>query len=380
MISTSRLLKHDGPIQPGSYIVKLKNEVSTSDHFSLLNSSNSQITAGIKHEYHHEVFKGYSATLNDEELGFLLECEHVESVTEDGYYSSLVQPNDSHEVTEMVFPVEQKVINLQAQNDVDVYMFGTGIFIEHSCFGGRARWGANFTEDGDHDANGHGTHTAGIAVGDVFGQATSANVIAVKVLGDNGSAQISWIIAGLSWAFQQFRASGRPSVVNMSLGGSANSAIDAAVRNVVRAGLSVVANAGNENQDVNKFSPARVLEANTVGVVDENNKKAFFSNYGSTLTVWAPGIDIVSAWIGSPNAVNKLSGSAMAAYVTLLLAHHSKGLTTAQNSPVVTGYFAVALGREHLTPKSLTEELVKNAKPVVTGVPAGTTNLLAQRW
>ncbi|KAF8597053.1 subtilisin-like protein, partial [Ceratobasidium sp. AG-I] len=236
-----------------------------------------------------------------------------------------------------------------------------GIFTEHSCFNGRARWGANFTEDGDHDANGHGTHTAGIAVGDVFGQATSANVIAVKVLGDTGNGSTAGIIAGIDWALREFMVSGRPSIANISFGGSPNFPLDTAVRNAIQAGLSFTVDVGTENRDAKQHSPARAREANTVGVVDGSNHKASFSNYGSAVKVWAPGVEILSAWIGSPNAVKRLSGSSMA-------------------TPVVAGYMAVVLGRGPLTPQSLTEELVKNSKPVVTGAPPGTTNLLAQPW
>ncbi|KAF8600999.1 subtilisin-like protein [Ceratobasidium sp. AG-I] len=360
MASPLQLVKLDGPVQPNSYIVKLKDDVPTSDHLNLLNDPQVPLsTSCIQHDYHEEVFKGYAATLSGEELEYLLNCEHVESVTEDGLCSALFVPNNSYEVTEQEFPQEDRESSLQALQDVDVYGIDTGIFVGHSCFGGRARWGANFTQDGDHDANGHGTHTAGTAVGRGFGQATSAKVIAVKVLGDNGSGTVSGVIAGINWVVQQARASGRPSVVNMSPGGPANAPLDQAVRNAIREGLTFVVPAGNDNQDANNTSPARIPEVITVGALDENNRKASFSNFGSVVDVWAPGVGILSAWIDGPNSAKKLSGTSMAA-------------------SRVTGYIALALGRESTVPPDLIQQLKKHAKPVVTGVPAGTTNLLAQ--
>ncbi|KAF8597055.1 subtilisin-like protein [Ceratobasidium sp. AG-I] len=363
MAAPLQLVKLDGPVRPNSYIVQLKEDVPTSDHLDLLNNPQVQLsTSCIQHEYHEDVFKGYAATLTDGELDYLLNCEHVESITEDGICSALFVPNDSYEVTEQEFPKEDQEASIQGVQDVDVYGLDTGIFIEHSCFGGRARWGANFTEDGDHDAAGHGTHTAGTAVGSVFGQATSAKVIAVKVLGDKGEGAFSWVIAGINWAAQQAKASGRPSVAIMSLGGPRSRPLDTAVRNaIIKSGLSFAIAAGNEEQNANNTSPARVLEANTVGAVDDNNEKAWFSNFGAPLKVWAPGVGILSAWIGSPNATKKEDGTSMAA-------------------PRVAGYLAVALGRESIVPPNLTQQLKKNAKPVVTGAPAGTTNLLAERW
>ncbi|KAF8600998.1 subtilisin-like protein [Ceratobasidium sp. AG-I] len=362
MAAPLQLFKLDGPVRPNSYIVKLKGDVPTSDHRNLINDPQVPLNPScIKHEYHEEVFKGYAATLSDEELEYLLNCGHVESVTEDGLCTTLVVPNDSYEVVQHDFPQEDREARLQDSEGVDVYGIDTGIFIEHSCFEGRASWGANFTEDGDNDGNGHGTHTAGTAVGRDFGQATSAKIIAVKVLGDDGSGAFSQVIAGISWAVQQAQASGRPSVATMSLGGPANPPLDTAIRNAINRGLSFAVAAGNENQDANNTSPARVPEANTVGAVDNNNKKARFSNFGSPLKVWAPGVGILSAWIDGPNSAKKLDGTSMA-------------------TPRVAGYMAVALGKESIMPPNLTEQLKKNAKPVVTGAPTGTTNLLAQRW
>lgn len=146
---------------------------------------------------------------------------------------------------------------------------------------------------------------------------TNRTTLHVIVLRDNGKGPTSGVIAGINWAFQQAKASGRPSVVTMSLGGSRSAAMDATVLNAINGGLSFAIAAGNDNKDANNTSPARVPGANTVGAVDDNNKKAWFSNFGPCITVWAPGVGILSAWIDGPNSAKKLDGTSMATYVDI---------------------------------------------------------------
>lgn len=67
----------------------------------------------------------------------------------------------------------------------------TGIYIDHPDFEGRASWGATFGGYSDTDKNGHGTHCAGTAVSEHYGVAKYAEVIAVRVLGDDGNGQNS---------------------------------------------------------------------------------------------------------------------------------------------------------------------------------------------
>ena len=71
-----------------------------------------------------------------------------------------------------------------------LYSTDTGIYVDHPAFEGRASWGKTFGPYEDKDGNGHGTHCAGTAVSGPYGVAKASKVIAVKVLGDNGSG--SW--------------------------------------------------------------------------------------------------------------------------------------------------------------------------------------------
>ncbi|KAG9082592.1 subtilisin-like serine protease, partial [Ceratobasidium sp. 392] len=354
--------KHAGPVKTDSYIIKLKDGVSKDSHIAKLVAA---ITAGGKvvHQYG-DVFQGYAASLKGKDLDFIRQSKDVEYIVEDGIMTiEYEQGDESAALAERSEALAVEGLGKRASNGagVDVYGIDTGIYTAHNAFGGRAKWGATFGGYANQDGNGHGTHTAGTAVGNTYGQATSANIYAVKVLSDSGSGSNSDVIAGINWAYNQFKASGRPSVATMSLGGGADTASDSAVQNAINGGLHFSIAAGNSNVDASTTSPARVAAANTVGAIDSSNTKASFSNYGSILDVWAPGVNILSAWIGSPSATNTISGTSMA-------------------TPFVAGVLAVALGEYgQVSPASLSSSLKSHAQAVVKGAPSGTTNLKATR-
>ena len=102
-------------------------------------------------------------------------------------------------------------------------------------------------------------------------------------------------------------------LANMSLGGSTNRAVEAAVRNSIRAQVTYVVAAGNANSDAADYSPAGVSEAITVGATNRSDSRAEFSNYGSTLDLFAPGVSIPSAQIGGDLMIATASGTSMAA-------------------------------------------------------------------
>jgi len=97
----------------------------------------------------------------------------------------------------------------------------------------------------------------------------------------------------------------------MSLGGSYSSAVNSAVRSTVNKGVTVVVAAGNDDDDASNYSPASESTAITVGAIDSSDTRASFSNYGSLVDVFAPGVNILSSWIGSTTATNTISGTSM---------------------------------------------------------------------
>src|SRR5439155_16770111 len=114
----------------------------------------------------------------------------------------------------------------------------------------------------------------------------------------------------------------KPAIANMSLGGAPSTALDDAVRHSIAAGVIYVVSAGNGDAngigiDANNISPARVREAITVGATDRTDNRATFSNYGTALDLFAPGVAVPGAWIGSNTATVLADGTSMAApYVT----------------------------------------------------------------
>ena len=140
----------------------------------------------------------------------------------------------------------------------------------------------------------------------------------LAVLNEKGSGSTSDVMAGVDYAFTQFQKDKIPSIATMSLGGASlpypESALDKAISSAITGGLHFTIAAGNENANAIATSPADVVTANTIGAVDSNNnnEKASFSNWGDLIDVWAPGVNILSAWIGNPNATNTISGTSMA--------------------------------------------------------------------
>ncbi len=177
----------------------------------------------------------------------------------------------------------------------------------------------NWTGDGkNYDCAGHGTHVAGIvgardnaAYG--VGSAPGVALTGLKVLGCNGSGNNSWIIAALEWVMTYGK---KPAIVNLSLSGAPSAALDSAVVRSAQAGVLHVVAAGNNGANACDYSPARAGAGTDNGIVtvaatDTTNTEASFSNYGSCVDIWAPGVSIVST--SRTGGTVSMSGTSMAA-------------------------------------------------------------------
>ncbi len=80
---------------------------------------------------------------------------------------------------------------------------------------------------------------------------------------------------------------------------------------LVNAGVHVTVAAGNDGSDAGYVSPARAPAVITVGGTSIYDGRSSWSNFGSAIDIFAPGSNIISAWIGSPTATNNLSGTSM---------------------------------------------------------------------
>lgn len=245
---------------------------------------------------------------------------------------------------------------------VTIYIVDTGINPSHTEFAGRLAPGyssvGSDTSD-TIDCNGHGTHVAGLAGGALYGPAKDATIVPVRVLDCDGNGSLLGVLMGLDWVATNTNV-GQPAVVNMSLGGQQNTYLDNAIESLTGQGLAFVVAAGNSGADACSTSPARVPGAITVAASSKTDTWPTFSNYGSCVDIVAPGVELTSAWIGSSSALMGASGTSMAA-------------------GVVSGIVATQMTTGYQTPTALSDALKAEAvSGTITGVPAGTPNLLLQ--
>ncbi|MGK5630820.1 S8 family peptidase [Streptomyces sp. URMC 123] len=241
---------------------------------------------------------------------------------------------------------------------VTAYVIDTGVRIGHQDFEGRASHGFDAI-DGDNvadDGNGHGTHVAGTIAGAAHGVAKKAKIVAVRVLDDQGSGTTEQVVAGIDWVTKNHQG---PSVANLSLGGTADPALDAAVQKAIASGVTFAVAAGNESSDAGERSPSRVKEAITVASSTKNDEQSDFSNFGSVVDLYAPGSDITSAWHTGDTATKTISGTSMA-------------------TPHVAGAAALYLAKNPTaSPEQVAGALTKGATAdAITNPSAGTPNRL----
>ncbi|MBW0482407.1 hypothetical protein O181_022122 [Austropuccinia psidii MF-1] len=307
--------------------------------------------SGIKHHFDlgSNLFQGYSIHVPAALISFIRRLPGVDYVERDTrvwinepffQHTTVPAQESSHEVdveygapwglarishrhklkfsTFNVYPFEDP-----AGKGVDVYVIDTGVNIDHVELGGRAKWGKTIPDDPDKDLNGHGSHVAGTIASTTYGVAKNATIIAVKVLGAGGSGTMSDVIAGVVWAAETAAVKARDeankkdskhkgSVANMSLGGGKSPSLDQAVNAAVDTGLHFAVAAGNDNRDACTFSPAAASKPITVGASTIQDERAYFSNHGKCVDIFAPGLAIKSIWNTGPRSVNTISGTSMA--------------------------------------------------------------------
>ncbi|KAL6930457.1 related to Subtilisin-like protease 8 [Hanseniaspora guilliermondii] len=257
---------------------------------------------------------------------------------------------------------------------VTAYVVDTGVNIEHENFEGRAVWGKTIPfNDEDIDGNGHGTHCAGTIGSVTYGVAKKADIVAVKVLRSNGSGSMSDVVKGVEYVANDHLKNGKnrkASTANMSLGGGNSPTLDMAVNAAVEAGIHFAVAAGNEDQDACNSSPASAANPITVGASTLSDDRAYFSNWGKCVDLFAPGLNILSTYIGSTSATAVLSGTSMAS-------PHVCGLLTYFLSLQPDSDSAFAEGKIEITPAFMKAKLLEyGTKDVLNDIDANTPNVL----
>jgi subtilisin family serine protease len=341
------------------YIVTLKDDVAPRAFATSEAATGSQILS-----VYTNAINGFAAVLDASALERLAKDPNVESIEQDRI---VVLQGDQVDPPWGLDRVDQRSGTRNSRYSyantgagVTAYVIDTGILESHVDFGGRVGAGYTAYTDGrgTTDCNGHGTHVAGTIGGSTYGIAKAVSLIPIRVLSCSGSGSISGVIAGINWAISD-HASGSTAVANMSLGGLYSAALNSAVANATADGIVFAVAAGNNNRLACSYSPASAPTAITVGAIGGSDDRASFTNYGSCLDVFAPGVSIKSATIASSSAWRLLSGTSMA-------------------SPHVAGAAALLLQSDPTaTPAQIAALIVNSATPdVITGLAAGSPNLV----
>jgi subtilisin family serine protease len=296
---------------PDHYIVVFKDTVTRPQ--DVADEHARQHAAQVNFVYEHAL-KGYAARIPAQRLNAVRNDPRVAYVEQDGIMS----------VVDQTLPWGIKRIGADlsstkagdgtgAVTTVRAYIIDTGIdtthadlnVVQHVNFAGGPNW----------DCHGHGTHVAGTVAAkdntiDVVGVAPGAPLVGVKVLNCVGSGTTSGVIKGVDWVTANAL---KPAIANMSLGGGASTALDDAVKRSADSGVFYTVAAGNSGANACNSSPARAGTYNgvmTVAATDQSDKEASWSNYGSCVDIWAPGVNILSTKRGG--GTTTMSGTSMA--------------------------------------------------------------------
>lgn len=196
-----------------------------------------------------------------------------------------------------------------------------------------------------YPAYGHGTMVAGL----VHLVAPRAKLLPVRVFGANGAATISQVVAGIYWAVDH-----NADVINMSFSTSQNSPqLSAAIDYAVKKGVVMVASAGNDGLATQVW-PASY--SNVIGVGSTNNSyiRSLFSNYGSVVTLAAPGEGVVTVYPGN---------------------HYAQVWGTSFSSPLVAGGAALLFDINSKTDQTSATKALTQAKPIGQELGAGELDL-----
>ena len=296
----------------GRYVVKLKN---TADADAVALETAGAYRGRLRHVYRHAV-QGFTLDLSEAAARSLARDPRVDVVEED----SIVRPAAVQldppswgldRIDQRALPLDHRYAYVTPLAAVNVYVIDSGIRLSHIEFEGRAFIGGDFVDDdGDNDphdidsddgdpstpdgvdCHGHGTQMAGTIAGGTVGVAKGATLWALRVLGCDGAGSWSGVIAAIDAVTAEAR---RPAVVNLSLTGNPNSVADDAIRRSIAGGITYVVAAGNAGEDAANYSPSRVSAALVVGSTAPDDRRSSFSNWGSSVDLFAPGEAIVTA-------------------------------------------------------------------------------------
>ncbi|KAI1371775.1 oryzin precursor [Hypoxylon crocopeplum] len=319
--NTSGTLSRDA----GRYIVTLRSGLDASavechlQRATILHARSNSPMVEIGRRWSIGSWNAYSCTMDGDMLAQINTDDAVEFVELDSPITLMKHitqedaPWGLGSISHRVANHTDFVYDSRAGEGTYAYILDSGLLHTHEEFEGRAQLGDNVVGGEFVDDLGHGTHVAGIIGGKTYGVAKNAQLISVKIFGEYES-YVSDLLEGFQWAVQNITDENRQesSVISISAGGEVRQSVNRAIDEGFNQGVLTIVAAGNSDEDARTVSPASALNAITVGAIGRGHSRSFFSNWGDLVDIFAPGEDVMSAWIGSDQDSRTLSGTSMA--------------------------------------------------------------------
>ncbi|KAF2158242.1 alkaline protease [Myriangium duriaei CBS 260.36] len=343
---------------------------------SLKRTDEGTVFDGVSHEYAIGDFRAYAGHFDAAIVDQLRKHEDVAHIESDQTSTLTRMPwrKKRRLVSQKKVNYGLQLISHRGNNEPGVYWYdasaGSGTFayvldgginVKHVEFQGRASLGYNAVKGSAfEDTEGHGTHVAGIIGSKTYGVAKKCNLIAVKT-SHGGKGDASTVLDGLQWATKDIVGKKRQAkaVINISQGVPFSKALNDAVNAAFNQGVTTVAASGNNGIKASALSPGSAENSITVAATNAKHERADFSNWGPGVTLFAPGVDIMSTSIGSTKATRTTSG-------------------TSQAAPHVAGIVLYLKGFMNLPDaKSTKAKILELATKDVVDHPAASANLFA---
>ena len=341
--SSAPVAPSNGPnadIRAGHYIVLLKSGAPSAEAVVHRHAFSKALTVD---QHFRTVMHGFSAAVSEEDLDSLRNDPDVERIEPDRYVHQIGTETGMGWALDRIdqhgMPLNGYFAYGATGSGVNIYVVDGGVRYSHTEFGGRAHFAYDALGGDGSDCNGHGTGVAGVAAGSVHGVAKSANIYSVRVFPCSGTTNLSTILAGVDWVTAHHKS---PAVANLSLGAAAAPILDTAVERSIRSGVTYVVAAGNNGGDACAMSPGKLPDVINVSAIDASDSRPSWSNYGSCVSIFAPGVAVGSADYYSDVALASWNGTSVAApmvsgAVALYLQEHPTASPSAVRSAILGG-------------------------------------------